>query len=122
MYGSAAETVDHLLVHCSFASQLWSLIFSMFGLQWVQSGTVSSMLWSWSGGRVGKRRRKAWFFAAHCLMWLIWLEWNRPTFQDLSVSVVRLKSGFLAFLLFWVSGLVDPDLFSFLDFIDSLAG
>ena len=59
MCGMARESVDHLLVHCSAASQLWYLVFSIFGMTWVQPGSVASVLWSWSGGRVGKRRRKA---------------------------------------------------------------
>ena len=122
MCGSAEETVDHLLVHCSIASQLWSLIFALFGVTWVQSGSVSSVLWSWSGSHVGRSRRKAWFFAPHCLMWLIWLERNRRTFQDVSVSVTRLKSSFLSILLSWVCGRVEPDITFFLDFVDGLGG
>jgi hypothetical protein len=29
------ESVNHLLLHCSVAQELWSLIFSMFGIAWV---------------------------------------------------------------------------------------
>ena len=117
MCGMAAESVDHLMLHCVVASQLWALIFALFGLLWAQPGTVSAALWSWSRGRVGRRRQKAWFFAPHCLMWLIWLERNRRTFQDVSMPVFRLKSTLLS----WVSGRVEPDLSFFLDFIDGLA-
>ena len=84
-------------------------------------GTVNAALWSWSGGRVGRKRRKAWIFAPHCLMWLIWLERNRRTFQDVFMPVSRLKSTLLSILLSWVSGRVEPDLDFFLDFIDGLA-
>ena len=71
---------------------------------------------------MGRRRRKAWCFAPHCLMWLIWLERNRRTFQDVSLPVNRLKSALLSILLSWVSGRVEPDLSFFLDFVDGLAG
>ena len=54
-------------------------------------------------------------------MWLIWLERNRRTFQDVVVPVHRLKSALLSILLSWVSGRVDPELNVFLDFIDGLA-
>ena len=111
-----AESVDHLLLHCSVASQLWALVFSIFGVTWVQPSLVSSALWSWQGGRVGRRRRKVWFFAPHCLMWILWLERNRRTFQDSAVSIIRLKSWFLSILLSWVSSRVEPDLSFFLDF------
>lgn len=29
------ETVDHLLIHCSAAFDLWCYIFWVFGIQWV---------------------------------------------------------------------------------------
>ena len=90
------ETVDHLLLHCVVASQLWPLIFAIFGLTWAQAGSVASMLASWSGGRVGRRRRKAWFFAPHYLMWSIWLERNRRTFRDVVVPISHLKSCFMS--------------------------
>ena len=122
MCGLAEETVDHLLLHCIAAYQLWSLVYSIFGIVWVQPGSVASVLWSWAGGRVGKRRRKAWLFVPHCLMWLIWLERNRRTFQDTTVLVSQLKSRFVSILLSWVFGRVEPDVSSFLNFIDDLVG
>ena len=116
---AAEESIDHLLLHCSTASQLWSLVFSTFGLALVQPGSVVSVLRSCYGGRVGKRRRKAWTFAPLCLMWIIWLERNRRMFRDLFVSTVRLKS-WLVSVYFAVMG-VELDLSFFLDFVDGLA-
>ena len=48
-----AESVDHPLLHCPVASQLWFLVFSIFGVTWVQPGTMSLALWSWQGGEDG---------------------------------------------------------------------
>ena len=31
------ESVDHLLLHCPIASELWSLVFCLFGIHWVMS-------------------------------------------------------------------------------------
>ena len=28
------ESVEHLLLHCPIASELWSLVFCLFGLHW----------------------------------------------------------------------------------------
>jgi hypothetical protein len=36
----SGESVDHLLLHCSIAWGLWSLVFSMFGVNWVLLGHV----------------------------------------------------------------------------------
>lgn len=30
----SGESVDHLLIHCSMAFELWSSIFRVFGVQW----------------------------------------------------------------------------------------
>ena len=87
------------IVHCSVASQLWSLAFSVFGVMWVQPETVALMLCGWYGGRVGKRRRKALLFVPHCVTWIIWLERNRRTFQDVSVPTHRLV--YFTFMGFW---------------------
>ena len=57
-------------------------------------------------------------YAPFCLMWTIWLERNRRTFQDVAISVMRLKNMFLAILLSWVSGRVNLDVYSFLDSFD----
>ena len=40
----AGESVDHLLLHCDYARELWSFIFCMVGLQWVMPGKVSELL------------------------------------------------------------------------------
>ncbi|GMP64507.1 hypothetical protein CsSME_00025748 [Camellia sinensis var. sinensis] len=45
-----AEIVDHLLIHCPFASHLWVLIFSLFGVVWIQPKQVKEVLRCWGGG------------------------------------------------------------------------
>ena len=56
-----------------------------------------------------------------CLMWLIWLERNRRTFEDIRESICRLKGKFLEVLHFWDSGLISPDAWLFLDFVDKFS-
>ncbi|GMP29024.1 hypothetical protein CsSME_00004313 [Camellia sinensis var. sinensis] len=114
------ESVDHLLVHCSVTSRLWMLIIPTFGL--VQLGSVLAVLQSWAGGRVGRRRRKAWMIASHCLMWLIWLERNRHVFQEVSHSISWLKRWVFMVLYNWVTGLVHSDVLAYVNFVgDSIA-
>ena len=38
------ELVDHLLIHCPFASDLWSFVFSLYGICWVMPMQVVELL------------------------------------------------------------------------------
>ena len=67
----AGESVDHLLLHCAYASELWSFIFCMVGLQWVMPCKVSELLACWRR-RAGTSKNVIWNAIPSCLMWLIW--------------------------------------------------
>ena len=62
-----------------------------------------------------------WVWVPLCIMWLIWLERNRRTFEDVLEFVVRLKGKFLAVLNFWDSEITSSNACSFLEFLDKLA-
>ena len=51
---SEVEMMNHLLLHCVKMWALWSLIFSLFGVDWVLSGSVKDTLLGWHGVFVGK--------------------------------------------------------------------
>ena len=40
----SGETVNHLLLHCDKAYQLWSLVFRSFGINWVLPSSVADTL------------------------------------------------------------------------------
>uniref|UniRef100_A0A2N9G1A5 Reverse transcriptase zinc-binding domain-containing protein n=1 Tax=Fagus sylvatica TaxID=28930 RepID=A0A2N9G1A5_FAGSY len=42
------ESVNHLLLHCTVAQELWSLIFALFGIAWVMPRGVVDLLSCWS--------------------------------------------------------------------------
>lgn len=39
--------MDHLLLHCEIAYELWSEVSLMFGIQWVMPGMAASLLFGW---------------------------------------------------------------------------
>ena len=43
----SGETINNLLIHCSLASELWSLIFMMFGVYWVLPEKVPDLVCEW---------------------------------------------------------------------------
>ena len=79
------ERVDHLLLHCGKTHQLWSFVFRTFGILWVLSRLVDDFLFDWWNW-LGKYSSKIWNLSPLCLMWCIWRERNRWTFEDLDRS------------------------------------
>ena len=94
------ETVDHLLIHCPVAAALWSWVFQSFGVHWVISGTVASLLFSWWNG-LGRHSLDIWNMVPICLMWTIWKERNQRTFEDVSRSDKQVLESFTLTLFDW---------------------
>ena len=72
----SGEDVDHLFLHCSVAMELWSLVFGLFGVQWVMPRSVIDLFWSWMGNRGRHSSILIWKMIPHCLVWYIWREHN----------------------------------------------
>ena len=111
------EISDHLILFCKKATMLWSLIFSIFGLQWVLHSSIKRNLFGWHGAFVGKRREKAWRVVPICLMWTLWKERNERAFNDIERSNQALKHSFLYTLVNWVRVFIDDHTLSMIDFI-----
>ena len=85
MCRSNGETTDHMLLHYGKAYQLWSLVFRSFGFSWVSSRSVADTLfgwWNWPEKHVSS----IWNLVPLCLMWCLWRERNRWTFEDMESS------------------------------------
>jgi hypothetical protein len=111
----AGESVSHLMLHCEYAQELWSMIFCMFGISWVMPQTTYALLQCW--------RRKGpahliWNAIPSCLMWLLWRERNQRAFEDSERHFAELKLILLHTLVEWiaaVSWLSFPSVFAFID-------
>jgi hypothetical protein len=49
MCKKSGESIDHLLIHCAVAIELWSSILCLFGVDWVMPRWVIDLLVSWRG-------------------------------------------------------------------------
>ena len=47
MCKKCGESVDHLLLHCPIACELWLLVFCLFGIHWVMPQKVIELFESW---------------------------------------------------------------------------
>ena len=87
----SAESVDHLLILCSVAYSLWVQMLQAFGIQWVMPGFVASLVSCWSNW-LGKFASDIWNMVPGCLMWVVWLERNRRSFEAQERTLVQLQA------------------------------
>ena len=91
------ETSDHLIIFCKKATMLWSLLFSLFDVQWVLHSSIKRNLIGWHGAFVRKRKEKARRVGPLCLMWTLWKERNERVFNDIKLSDQALKPSFFVY-------------------------
>ena len=84
---SNTESVDHLLLLCPIAHSLWMYMLRLFGIEWVMPGSVVDLLFCWYHW-LGKHSSNIWDLVPGCLMWTIWTERDRRTFEDEEKTVV----------------------------------
>ena len=101
MCKSSGETVNHLLLHCPIAWELWSMVLILFGTIWVMPWGVVDLLSCWHGPRSKSEAGKIWKMTPHCLMWWLWQERNDRTFNGVEKSIPALKFHLLHTLLSW---------------------
>ena len=85
------ETTDHLLLCCPVSQELWNMVCSLFGVQWVMPCSVMELLACWSNKFNKLRSKELWRIIPHCLMWVIWRVRNTHTFDGNERSIHELK-------------------------------
>ena len=65
---NSGESPSHLLLHCSFARDLWNFIFSLFGLQWVMPKDVRDLLACCWDGKGSSKIKELWNSVPHLLV------------------------------------------------------
>ena len=113
------ESVDHLFLHCHFASDLWTMVLGLFGVSWVMPRTVLGLLWCWQGSFGRHQNGCIWFIIPHCLLWCLWRERNNRCFEDTKRSIPDLKLLFFRTLRDWLFAFQNKSFPSFIDFLES---
>ena len=74
MCKKSGELVNHLFLHCPIAYELWSMVWTLFGLLWVMPHSVTDLFLSGQGSFGGHRSIDLWRAVPHCVLWCIWRE------------------------------------------------
>ena len=112
------EIINHPILFCKKATMLWSLLFSLFGAQWVLHFSIKRNLISWHRAFGSKRREKTWRAAPLCLMWTLWKERNENVFNDIEQSDQALKNSFLYTFVNWARVFLEDHSLYMIDFIE----
>ena len=84
------ESVDHLLLHCPVTHSLWTFMLQAFGIHWAMPGSLVGLLSCWHQW-LRKYNSDIWNLVQGCLMWIVWLERNRRSFEDNEETLDELK-------------------------------
>jgi hypothetical protein len=76
MCKKSEESIEHLLLHCKVARDLWRYILTLFGVEWIMPRKVLELLTSWGTSFGYGPVNEIWRLVPLCLMWCIWREWN----------------------------------------------
>ncbi len=106
----SGESVNHLLLHCSHVQEHWSMVFGLFGIQWVMPYSVRALFDCWQGCFRNHQCIGIWRLIPHCVIWCLWRERNTCHFEDHERTILELKLFFFWTLYDWVLGL---DIFTF---------
>ena len=114
------ESVDHLLLHCPVARSLWVQMLQVFGIQWVMPGSVESLVFCWSNW-LGKFSSDIWNMVPGYLMWVVWMERNRRSFEAKEKLLVQLQALYQSTLFDWARCRGSSNCSSTLEFLTSLS-
>ena len=113
-----SESVNNLFLHCPVASELWDMVFGLFGVNWVMPLSVVGLFACWQGHFGRLRNGVIWKVVPPCLMWCIWKEMNNRCFEDSGRAMPNIKHLFIRTLLDWFPVWRNHP-FSILDLLDS---
>ena len=114
-----AESVDHLLHFCPVAHSLWMYMLRLFEIDWVMPCSIVDLLFCWYNW-LEKHSFDIWNLVLDCLLWTIWTEQNRRSFNDEGKTIVQLLELCQRTLFDWSCCWDFSDCPTLMDFLSSI--
>jgi hypothetical protein len=116
MCKKSGESIEHLLLHCEVARDLWCYILTLFGVEWVMPRRVLELLTSWGASFGYGLANEVWRLVLLYLMWCIWRERNAQHFEGVETSMLELHKRLLNTLYIWIVAHHSLSVFIYADF------
>lgn len=87
----AAETNNHLFLHCKVTNQIWAFFINIAKERWTMPEHTADLLNCWIRKGVSKNQRKWWRTVPACIWWKIWKERNGRIFEGRCNSIQKIK-------------------------------
>ena len=98
---NAVETIDHIMITCSFACGVWSKIFMWWNLGCFNGSSISEILSD--DGLVSSKLKGVWQAVSWSALYLIWKARNSKVFQSKEMVVDDLFFEIQLTSFFWIS-------------------
>ena len=93
--------MNHLLLHCSYAYNLWTFVFSLFGVSSVMPKQVVNLPACWNRAVRWCQIAVVWGVILLCLMGTIWREQNHPWVETVLFAFFVWLDYSFTFGFFW---------------------
>ncbi|XP_026442987.1 uncharacterized protein LOC113342770 [Papaver somniferum] len=101
LFCDADETSDHLLLHCTFARQVWNDFMCKANWFFSMPADVNSMLQAWGLAQDSKECTAVWYIIPAAIMWSLWKERNNRDFNNKNSTVRDVIHKTIYFLYTW---------------------
>lgn len=85
------ESAEHLLLHCSVSSQIWSWWTNLWQINWVFSHSLRDAFLQWRWPKKAPFFKKVWAAVLFIILWSLWKERNQRIFTNKSSPVKNIK-------------------------------
>ncbi|OUZ99353.1 Reverse transcriptase zinc-binding domain [Macleaya cordata] len=92
MCGCCEETVDHLLLHCSVANEVWNFFLGAFSLRWWSPSSPAAVIHAWSGCTFSKEGKTLWSLIPHAIFRVLWKIRNDGQWEVGTLAAAYLDS------------------------------